>query len=113
MKGEWMTKRHFMATHTWLNEETRDAVLEASSSMTDVEFFANLKTDKAETLAHWMGKEDFFFCHWYAIDENAIFEALETAGLNELMVTMPSEMHRYVTTERLTGEKLLNPFAGD
>ena len=108
-----MTKRHFMATHTWVSDETRDAVLAATSNMTDVEFFASLKTENAETLAHWMGKEDFFFCHWYATDVDAIFEALDRAGMNELMVSMPSEMHRFVTTENLTGDKLTNPFAAE
>ena len=51
-----MKKRHFMATHTWVSDEVRDQALLANSKMSDREFFASLKTDSAETLAHWMGQ---------------------------------------------------------
>ena len=105
-----MKKRHFMATHTWVSDDVRDQVLAANSQMSDTEFFESLKTESAETLAHWMGQSDFFFCHWYATDPDAIFEALETAGLNDLIVTMPSEMQRYINAETTTGDLLVNPF---
>ena len=107
-----------MATHTWVSDEVRDQVLLANSKMSDREFFASLKTaslktDSAGTLAHWMGQSDFLFCHWYATNAHAIFEALEAAGLNDLMVTMPSEMERYVNANSSTGDKLVNPFDED
>ena len=108
-----MKKRHFMATHTWVSDEDRDQALLANSKMSDGEFFASLKTDSAETLAHWMGQSDFFFCPSYATSADAIFEALEAAGLNDLMVTMPSEMQRYVNANSTTGDKLVNPFDED
>ena len=60
-----------------------------------------------------MGQSDFFFCHWYATSADAIFEALEAAGLNDLMVTMPSEMQRYITSNSTPGNKLVNPFDQD
>ena len=60
-----------------------------------------------------MGQSDFFFCHWYATSSDAIFEALEAAGLNDLMVTMPSEMQRYINANSTTGNKLVNPFDED
>ena len=78
--------------------------------MSDIESFESLNTESAETLAHWMGLSDFFFCHWYAISADAIFEALEAAGLNDLIVTMPSEMQRYINAETTTGDLLVNPF---
>ena len=99
-----------MATHTWVSDEARDQVIAASSQTTDIEFFAGLKTEKAECLANWLGQGDFFFCHWYATDPDAIFEALEAAGLNDLIVTMPSEMQRYINAETTTGDLLVNPF---
>ena len=68
------------------------------------------KTEKAETLQHWKGKDDFFFCHWYAEDEETIIEVLENAGLNDVIVTMPSEMQSYVRYDKLTNEKLINPY---
>ena len=108
-----MKKRHFMATHTWVSDEARDQVLAASSQTTDIEFFASLKTEKAECLANWLGQSDFFFCHWYATSADAIFEALEAAGLNDLMVTMPSEMQHYINSNSTTGNKVVNPFDQD
>ena len=81
-------KKHFMATHTWTSNEARDKVIEMNSGMTEEEFFSGLKTEKAETLQHWMGKDDFFFCHWYAESEDAIIEALEKVGFNDLIGIM-------------------------
>ena len=54
-----------------------------------------------------------FLANWYATSADAIFEALEAAGLNDLMVTMPSEMQRYVNANSTTGDKLVNPFDED
>ena len=105
-----MEKKHFMCTHTWGSDEARDKVVEQSSEMTDADFFGLLKTDKAEVLQHWMGKDDFFFCHWFAESEEAIYEVLEAAGFNDFIVTMPNEMPRYVTSEKITGEVMSNPF---
>mgnify|MGYP001175012771 FL=1 len=87
-----MAKKHCICTHTWSNPETIKSVLIEQGKMTDTQFFEELKTEKAETLQHWMGKDDFFFCHWYAEDEESIIEVLENAGLNDVIVTMPSEM---------------------
>ena len=55
-----MKKKHFMCTHTWASPEARETLMENTKNMTDRQFFESLKTDKAETLQHWMGTEDFF-----------------------------------------------------
>ena len=93
-----MEKKHFMCTHTWGSDAVRDQVAEQSKEMTDVDFFALFKTEKAEVLQHWMGKDDFFY------------EALEAAQFNNLIVTMPNEMPRYVSSEKLTGKVMADPF---
>ena len=98
-----------MATHTWVSDDVRDQALAANSQMSDVEIFASLKTEGAETLARWIGHSDFF-CHWYATSADAIFEALEATGLNDLMVTMSSEMQPYINADATTGNELVNPF---
>ena len=105
-----MQKKHFLCTHTWVSPEARDAVNKMSRDMTDREFFNALKTEKAETLQHWMGKEDFFYCHWYAEDEDAIFESLELAGFNDFMASLPTEMTRYITSSNITDEPLVDPY---
>ena len=104
-----MAKKHFMCTHTWVGDEAKQMGLEATSQMTDREFFASIKTPRAETLQHWMGQEDFFYCHWYAEDEDAIFDSLEAAGFNSLMVSLPHEMQRYVKSDDIKDETLVNP----
>ncbi len=90
-------KKHFICTHTWNNQEARIEALNFMKQMTDKEFFDLLRTEKAETLQHWMGEDDFFFCHWFAESEDAIYESLENSGFSSLMITLPSEMPRFVT----------------
>ena len=36
----------------------------------------------------FLGKGDFFFCHWYAIDEQAIIDRLAAAGGDKFFITM-------------------------
>ena len=78
--------------------------------MTDRQLFDGMQTDRAELLANWMGKEDFFYCHWFAESDDAIFEALDQLGLNEVMVSMPNEMQRYVRHDNIKDEVLGNPY---
>ena len=105
-----MAKKHYMCTHTWSNPDTVKDIIKQQGEMTDKEFFAGLKSEKAETLQHWMGKDDFFFCHWLAEDEQSIIDVLEQTGLNDMIVTMPNEMQRYVSSDKITNEKLVDPF---
>jgi hypothetical protein len=102
-------KKHFICTHTWNNPESRKTVIENTKGMTDKMFFEALKSEKAETLQHWMGKDDFFFCHWYAESEEAIFENLEKAGFNSLMMTLPNEMPRFVSIYNIKNEEMKDP----
>ena len=102
-------KRHFICTHTWNDPESRKAVIENTRGMTDKIFFETLKSERAETLQHWMGKDDFFFCHWYAESEEAIFENLEKAGFNSLMMTLPTEMPRFISFYNIKNEEMADP----
>jgi len=102
-------KKHYICTHTWNNPESRKTVIENTKGMTDKMFFVALRSEKAETLQHWMGKDDFFFCHWYAESEEAIFENLEKAGFNSLMMTLPNEMPRFVSIYDITNEEMQDP----
>ena len=103
-------KKHFLCTHTWASEEAKEQFLVATKDMTDRQMLEGFKTEKAELLQNWMGKEDFFYCHWYAEDEDAIFSALDLMDANSFMVSMPSEMQRYVSHEHLTDKPMVNPF---
>ena len=55
------------------------------------------------------GKRRFFFCHWYADSADDIMDALDKGGYHELMITMPSEMQRFVTADNIKDRKLTNP----
>ena len=50
-----MSKKHYICTHTWSNTDIIKDVLAQQSEMTVREFFEGLKSEKAETLQHWMG----------------------------------------------------------
>ena len=104
-----MIKKHFMCTHTWAGENARKGFLDQSKGMTDRQMFDAIKTEKAELLGHWLGKDDFFYCHWYAQDEEAIFEALDKLGFNDIMVSMPNEMQRVVFSNALSDEVMITP----
>jgi len=92
-----------------MSDDIKEKFLEDTKNLTDKELFDGMKTEKAELLQHWMGTEDFFYCHWYAEDEDAIFAVLENMGMNDVMVTLPTETQRYISSDRLTGERMLNP----
>ena len=51
----------------------------------------------------------FSFCHWEAETEDDIHDLLEKTGMALNIVTMPQEMHRFVTTYDITDEKMLIP----
>jgi len=77
--------------------------------MTDKDFLDLLRNAKAETLQHWMGKDDFFFCHWYAESEDAIYETLEETGFASFMITLPSLMPRFVTKYDVKNTRMNDP----
>ena len=55
---------------------------------------------KAKCLQEWLGKEDFFFCHWEAETQDDVLEQLEDLGLDKLMQTACYEMHRFSSAFR-------------
>ena len=46
-------------------------------------------------LAYWCDEGEFFFCHWYSETDDEIFAALEAAGFNDPMHTLPNEMQLF------------------
>jgi hypothetical protein len=105
-----MKKRHYMCTHTWESEEARVTSMNDSENLTDRQFFESFRTPKAECIQHWMGENEFFFCHWIAESEDAIFEALEANGMNNVILTLPYETPRYVSVASISDELLKNPW---
>ena len=57
------------------------------------EWFENVpKRENAQLHQLFIGKADFFFCHWYAESESAIIEALSEAGADQYIITMATEV---------------------
>ena len=67
-------------------------------------YLVRLLIEKAEMLGHWRGNDDFFFCHWYAEDEDAIIDHLDKVGFNTLMNTLPNEMPIYMAHDKITNK---------
>jgi len=97
-------KKHYMCTHSFLSDEAKRKFDDAMEEMTDTQVIEITKNDKAEMLGHWRGEGDFFFCHWYADDEDAIFSTLDALGFGQLMSTLPNESYLYVDSRSLTGK---------
>ena len=95
-------KKHFMCTHAFFDDDAKQAFEDASIGMTDRQIFEMMKGEKAEMLGHWRGNDDFFFCHWYAEDEDAIIDHLDKVGFNTLMNTLPNEMPIYMAHDKIT-----------
>ena len=58
--------------------------------------------------SYFDGKEDFFFCHWYAESEEDIIDALGEET-NSLILTLPHEMPRYISSNNISDELVVNP----
>ena len=59
-----------------------------AKGMSSKDFFIPSKNEHVKCVQHWMGTGDFFFCHWYAIDEQAILDRLAAAGGDKFFITM-------------------------
>ena len=101
--------KHFIATHTCFSEEARRAFIENTKTLTHKEMIEGTQTEKAKMVAHWMGKDEFFFCHWLADSEEAIHEALEAQGLADIIVTNANEMVRFVSASDLKDDPVGDP----
>ena len=101
--------KHFIATHTCFSEEARRAFIENTKALTHKEMIEGTKSETAKLLAHWMGKDEFFFCHCLAVNEEAIHEVLEEQGLADIIVTNANEMERFVSASDLKDEPVGDP----
>ena len=94
-----MPKKHFIATHTFISEETKKEYFENCKGMSSEDFFSYAKNEYAECTQHWMGVSDFFFCHWLADDEDAILNLLMDSGDDKIFHTLCAEMSCYIYPE--------------
>ena len=89
-----MKLKHFIATHTFHSDKVKKEYFKfVKHRKKNAEWFENVpKKENAQLHQLFIGKEDFFFCHWYAESENAIIETLSEAGADQYMITMATEV---------------------
>ena len=108
--------RHFIATHTfhsskarkdfktafknrkknsdWFDNETPHIKKTFFNSLTDRKIVDKDNWDEFEASDYailyqlFYGKGDFFFCHWFAIDEQSIIDRLAAGGGDKFFLTM-------------------------
>ena len=108
--------RHFIATHTfhspskmkefksafkhrkknsdWFNTETPETTEFFFNTLRDRQIVKEsersnfTQSDYITLYQFFLGKGDFFFCHWYAFDEQAIIDRLAAAGADKFFITM-------------------------
>ena len=91
--------KHFICTHTFHSEETKKAYFEDNKDITSGEWFASVEGEKVKCIQHWLGNQDFWFCHWIAESEDQIHEKLEAIGADKLVLITPLEIEVYATSE--------------
>ena len=91
--------KHFICTHTFVSEETRKAYFEDNKDVTTKQWFGSVEGEKVKCLQHWLGEQDFWFCHWIAESEALIHERLEAIGADRFFITMAQEMRVYATSD--------------
>lgn len=83
-------------------QSTSDARFKAflnNKDITSKEWLALVDGKKVKCIQHWLGDQDFWFCHWIAESENQIHEKLEAIGADKLFLTMAQEMSVYATSD--------------
>ena len=108
--------KHFIATHTfhssgkmkefrgafkhrkknsdWFNTETPETKENFFNTLRDRQIVNEAErtnfnqSDYIILYQFFLGKGDFFFCHWYAIDEQAIIDSLAAVGADKIFITM-------------------------
>ena len=113
--------KHFIAIHRFHNDEKRKEYCmsperkdppEAKRTVKEWADFACNTNPKAKCRSQWNGDE-ISFCHWEAESAEDIHEVLEEVGMAGNMITMPQEMHRFVTTYDITDKKMVIPPRSD
>ena len=85
---------YYLATHTFNSDAKKKELLKRIkgrpndvwvSMMNDP---SNPFHERARVVQVFIGKADFFFCHWYAESEQVIIDKLESIGADDLFITM-------------------------
>ena len=112
--------KHFIATHTfhstkskkdffslvkyrkinsdWFGNETKEMkknffkLLKGRNLLDDDNISEKNSDDYALLLQLFIGRGEFFFCHWYAIDEQTINDRLSVTSGEKFFITMATQV---------------------
>mgnify|MGYP001348508574 FL=1 len=112
--------KHFIATHTfhstkskkdffslvkyrkinsdWFGNETTEMkqnffkLLKGRNLLDDDNIYEKNSDDYALLLQLFIGRGEFFFCHWYAIDEQTINDRLSVTSGEKFFITMATQV---------------------
>ena len=106
-----MTQKHFICTHTFTSDQSRQLFLTPPENrnppinrLNEKEWAKASKGDHATCLQTWVGNDDFFFCHWIAENEDQIYNQLAAWDLNNIVNTLIHPMHRFMSAYRNSDE---------
>ena len=92
-----MPLKHFIATHTFISDETKKEYFKNCKGLSSKEWFRYAKNERAKCIQHWMGASDFFFCHWIAADEDAILDFLNEVCYIMLLSRNGAPTRRFIS----------------
>ena len=100
-----MSRKKFIAIHTYHNDEMKKAFWAGShkSTKTDIEWRDGYIFDKCQCTATWVGADDFFFCQWEAENAQDVLDVLTEKGMDEHIFTALYEIDMHIDVNKLTG----------
>lgn len=109
-----MTRKTFMAIHTFHSSEAKQAFFGGmpESTTTDLEWAESWTFEKCKCIATWAGPDDFFFCHWEADDPQDVLDTLTEKGLDDYIFTALYKTLMHIDQNNLNNRMPFKDMAG-
>ena len=114
IREKQMTRKTFMAIHTYISEKTKRDFLEEMPTLerTDIEWREMYTFEKCRCVATWVGTDDFFFCQWEAETPEDVLTTLTSRGFDEFLITAIYPILMHIDTNNLSGRVPYQDFVG-
>ena len=104
---------YYLATHTFHSDEKRKLYTKRIKGRKNDEWVSMMNDpsnpfhERARVVQVFIGKADFFFCHWYAESEQAIIDKLSFLGADDFCITMATKTKKPVVDQKELKDMLL------
>ena len=104
---------YYLATHTFHSDEKRKQYMKRIKGRKNDEWVSMMNDpsnpfhERARVVQVFIGKADFFFCHWYAESEHAIIDKLSFLGADDFCITMATKTKKPVVDQKELKDMLL------